>query len=264
MRRLTAGRACHPPADDPRQPSRPRPARRPHRDDGRGTVVRRRRRRPRRADRRGRWRRCRARLDRAADPGRRAAWPVGDARASGTRTSIRSSAGVGRMRCDLSGARGLDAYLGDHRGVCRRAPRRDVDPRRRLVDGRLPGRHPPPRRPRSRRAGSAGLPREPRRPHGLGQLQGARAGRRDRRHAGPRRRPHRTRRRRPAVAAPSRRERSTSSYACFPRTRPTNSSRACAWPRPSSTRWASPTGRTPASRPNQARSPTRRSPVAAS
>ena len=99
-------------------------------------------RRPRRPDRRGRWRRCRARLDRAADPGRRAARPDGDARASAMRTSIRSLPASARCAATCRRARGLDAYLADHRGVRRRPPRRDVDPRRRLVDGRFPGRHP--------------------------------------------------------------------------------------------------------------------------
>ena len=87
------------------------------------------------------------------------------------------SAGLSRLRCDLDGVHGLDAYLAIIARLCRGASRRAVDPRRRLVDGGLPGRRAAPRRPRPRRPGPAGLPGEPRRPHRLGQRPGARAGR---------------------------------------------------------------------------------------
>ena len=105
--------------------------------------------------------------------------------------------GLDELRCDLH----EDARTGALRStviddVRALAPRRGLDPRRRLVHGRLPGRHAAARGPRPHRARSPGLPDQPRRPRRVGQHARARARRGDGRDRRPGRRPHRARRRR--------------------------------------------------------------------
>ena len=96
---------------DARRRGRPRPARWPRRHDGRPPVVRGSRRGSGRADRRGRGDDADARpaSDRApassSCAGRTVTPGFGDAHVHPV------SAGVGRLRCDLTDARGLDAYL---------------------------------------------------------------------------------------------------------------------------------------------------------
>ena len=86
--------------------------------------------------------------------------------------------GLERLRCDLSEHEHPRGLPRRDRGVRRRQPGRRVDPRRRLGDAGLPGRHADRGRPRHRRAGPAGVPAQPRPPRRLGQQP--RAG--DRRH----------------------------------------------------------------------------------
>ena len=150
--------------------------------------------------------------------------------------------GLGRMRCDLPTTRG--ARTPTSRSIAAYAAAHPDEPWIRgdgwsMADfpGGIPHREDLDRVV----PGPAGLPREPRRPHGLGQ------------HAGrsswpgitaddarPGRRPDRARRRRPADRHAPRGRRRRSSSACSRRRRPRSWSPACASPRPSSTRSASP------------------------
>ena len=79
-------------------------------------------------------------------------------------------AGRNRLTVDLDGLAGTDGLRRRRRRLRRRPPGRGVDRRRRLVDGALPGRDAHQGAARRRRAGSAGLPLQPRRPRRLGQL----------------------------------------------------------------------------------------------
>ena len=136
-------------------------------------------------------------------PGRRAPRPDRDARASVTPTSIRSAAGVGRLRCDLEGAARARCLPRRDRRLRRGPPGRAVDRRRRLVDGGLPGRHP---RSRPTSTGSCRTGRSTSRA-ATATRPGSTAGRssrgRDRRRQPrPGRRAHRARRRRPPDRRP--------------------------------------------------------------
>ena len=91
-----------------------------------------------------------------------------------------------------------------HRRLRREPPRRRVDHRRRLGDGRLPGRHAARRGPRPRRPGSAGLPAEQGWPRGLGEHARPRVGRHHRGDPRPGRRPDRARPGRHADGNPAR------------------------------------------------------------
>ena len=161
--------------------------------------------RPRRSDRRGRARRGRARRWSGRGPGSSSSrgrtvtpgfqdahvHPIhGGPRPAPLRAARRPGAGRGASSSTSPLRRG--------------PPRRALDPRQRLVHGRLPGRHAVARAARPGRAGPAGLPRQPRRARRVGQHAGARARRHRPRHARPRRRPDRAR---PPTA--SRRARST-------------------------------------------------------
>ncbi len=112
--------------------------------------------------------------------------------------------GLERLRCDLSEYTTREEYLAVDRGVRRRPSRGRVDPRRRLGDAGLPGRHPAGRRPRHRGAGPAGLPAEPGPPRCVGQLEGAGARRGRPAHPGSARRSDRARRRRQPERDPPR------------------------------------------------------------
>ncbi len=70
-------------------------------------------------------------------------------------------AGVELLQCDLTGAADADDCLRIVARVRDCASRRAVDPRRRLVDGVLPRRHPDARSARSRRARPAGRAQQP-------------------------------------------------------------------------------------------------------
>ena len=101
--------------------------------------------------------------------------------------------------CNLHETGSAEDCLEEIARYAHRESRPGVDLRRRLVDGLLLRREPGQRAPRRRPARSPGLPREPRRPHGVGEQPRPRA-RRD--HGGHRRscgRPHRAQRRRRAV-----------------------------------------------------------------
>ena len=175
------------------------------------------------------------------------------------------TSGLDRLRCDLTGSRASTAYLDAIAVVRRVAPGRGVDPRQRLVDGRLPGWHRRSRRSRSDRARSARLPRElatGTRP-GSTAVALARAGitattpdprdgRIERDADGTRDRARSRRVPRVPVVRTS----------CH-RTRTRSSSRRSGSPRRSSTRSGSPTGRTRRSSPRPM-SRTRRWPTAAS
>ena len=168
-----------------------------------------------------------------------------------TPTSIRSVRASAGCAATSTASQGLDAYLEVIAAYAAAHPGRAVDPRRRLVDGGLPGRPPAPRRPRPRRPGPAGLPRERRRPHGLGQRPGARAGRHHRRQPRPGRRADRARPgRQPDRRAPGGRGVARRAAPAADRASTTWSPR-CASPRPSSIASASPTGRTPSSNPTR-------------
>ena len=126
----------------------------------------------------------------------------------------------------------------------------------------FPGGIPAPRRPGPRLAGPAGLPREPRRPHGLGQLEGARAGRRTADTPDP----ADGRIERDADGRPSgalQEGATTSSTTCSRGHARRTRRRPAAGPG-RAPRAGSPTGRTRASPPSQERSRTPRSPAAAS
>ena len=71
---------------------------------------------------------------------------------------------------------GAGPVPGNRRRVRRGQPGRRVDPRRRLVARRLPGRPPPARGPRPRLPRPPGVPAQPRRPRRMGQQRGARLG----------------------------------------------------------------------------------------
>ncbi len=112
--------------------------------------------------------------------------------------------GLERMRCDLSERATREEYLAEIRAYADTPPRPRVDPRRRLGDAGVPGRHPDRGRPRRRRARPAGVPAQPRPPRRLGQQPGPRDRRHRREHARPARRPDRARRRRPPERHPAR------------------------------------------------------------
>ena len=99
--------------------------------------------------------------------------------------------GLERLRCDLTELGTREEYVAAVREYAAAHPDRRVDPRRRLGDARVPGRHAARGRPRRRRAGPPGLPAQPRPPRRVGQQPGDR----DRRH-----RP-RTRRTRPTAGS---------------------------------------------------------------
>ena len=105
---------------------------------------------------------------------------------------------------DLGGHRGerlqperletVDEYVADHQEIRGRASGRALDHRRRLVDGGIrAGRARAQGTDRCGRAGPAGDPLQPGRPHVLGQQQGARSRRHHERDAGPAGRAHRPR-----------------------------------------------------------------------
>ena len=143
--------------------------------------------------------------------------------------------GLELTRCNLAEGGTREEYLATRPGVRRGAPRRAVDPRRRLGDGRLPGRYADRGRPRRRRARPPGVPAQPRPPRRLGEHPRARA----RRHQ-----PARAPSRRTAATsatptatrpAPCTRGRWTSSPGCCRRS-PTTSTTQRSWPaRPSCT-----------------------------
>ena len=136
------------------------------------------------SDRRGRDRRRRGRADRLGDRGGRSRREAARARVPGR---ARPPA-VERPR---------DAALQPLRGVRRAGVRADrlrvrvgepggtVGRRRWVVDGHLPGRQPAEGHPRSRGAGSTGVPDEPGRSQRMGELPRARDRGRDARHARP-------------------------------------------------------------------------------
>ena len=121
-----------------------------------------------------------------------------------------------------------DAALQPVRGLRRRgvradrvrvrvgAPGRPVGRRRRVVDGRLPGRQPAEGDPGPRGAGSAGVPDEPGRSQRVGELARARDRGRDARHARPAGRVDRPRRRRANPRGPCTRAPSSSSSGTSP------------------------------------------------
>ncbi len=119
-----------------------------------------------------------------------------------------------------------------HQEIRRRAPRRAVDQGRRLADVRVrPGRARAQGTDRRGRARPAGHPLEPRRPHDLGQQQGARAGGHHQGHEGPAGRPDRPRPEdRRAESAACRKARAASSPTRRRRTRTRRATRACATP----------------------------------
>ncbi len=176
----------------------------PGRHDGRGSQLGERPGGPRRPDRRGRAGRRGPPADRAVDPGHRVARPDGDAgvpgraRPPGPRRARDAALRPPRRRAVRAGAR-------HHRGLRAVASRRAMDPRWWLVHGRVRGRDPAARGPRPDRPGPSGLPDQSRWPRGVGELQGARAGRGHRGDLGPGRWPHRARRRRHALGHPARR-----------------------------------------------------------
>ncbi len=105
-------------------------------------------------------------------------------------------AGLDMLRCDLHDVAASSGYRRRDPRVRRDASRRRVDPRRRLVDGRLPRWHADaggPRRPSSPTARSSSPTATATR---VGQLEGAGARRHHPRHPRPARRPDRARRRR--------------------------------------------------------------------
>ena len=133
-----------------------------------------------------------------------------------------------------------------HRGVRRRPPRAAVDPRRRVGDGGVPGRHPAGRRPRRGRARPAGVPAQPRPPRGVGQQPGARArGHHERTPDPPHGRIERDADGRPTGTLHEGAMLAVSRHAPTPT--PTSTTPRCSPARPTSTRWASPAGRTPSS-----------------
>ena len=158
--------------------------------------------------------------------------------------------GLARIRCELHDARGKDAYLEIVAAYAASHP--DVE----WIQGGgwsladFPGGVAAPRGPRPRRPGPPGVPAQPRRPRRLGELEGARA----RRHHA------RTRPTRPTAASPA--TRTAPRWARSTRARWTSSSALIPPPTPADLRrgaprepalpalaWASPTGRTPGSRP---------------
>ncbi len=181
--------------DARRPPRRPRPDRGPHRHHGCCPLVGERPCRARRTDRGGRAG-CRGpTADRPVDAGHRAPRAHRDARLPGrARPSDPRRSGDAPLR--PARRRGVRAWSRRHRRLRAIASRRDVDPRWRVVHGRLRGRDAAARGPRPDRPRPSGLPDEPRRPRGVGELEGARAGRDHRGDARSRGRPHRTRPRR--------------------------------------------------------------------
>ena len=89
-------------------------------------------------------------------------------------------AGNQLRHCDLREAETAQGYADLVAAYAREHPRRGVDHRRRLVDGRVPRRHPHPGDARRSGAGPTGLPAQPRRSRRVGQQPGPRARRRRR------------------------------------------------------------------------------------
>ena len=112
------------------------------------------------------------------------------------------TAGLDRLRCDLSTASDAEALPASRRRLRRSVPRAAGHRRRRLGDGRLPGWHTVAAAARRDRRRPAGHPREPRRPRQLGQHHGAAPGRHRCLDARPERWAHRARCRRVARRAP--------------------------------------------------------------
>ena len=104
--------------------------------------------------------------------------------------------GLDLLQCALHEAGSLPEYERIIDGVRAGAPRCPVDPRRRLVDGRVPPRPSDEGRARPPRARPARVPPQPGRPRRVGEHARPRARRHHARHARPRRRTDRTRRRR--------------------------------------------------------------------
>ena len=77
--------------------------------------------------------------------------------------------GLERLRCDLSEQSTREEYLATIAAYADAHPDVRLDPRRRLGDGGLPGRHADGGRPRRGRAGPAGVPAQPRPPRRVGQ-----------------------------------------------------------------------------------------------
>ena len=151
---------------------RPRPDRRPHRHDGRRPPLGERAGRARRADRGGRDRRggrgrTSGRSTRVIDLRGRTVTPglPGRPRPPGPRRAGDAALRPARGCAVRPGYDRIEAYAAVPSG-------RALDPRRRLVHGRLRGRDAAPRGPRPDRPGSAGLPDQPRRPRRVGQHAG--------------------------------------------------------------------------------------------
>ncbi len=154
-------------------------------------------------------------------------------------------AGLARIRCELHGLHGLDDYLAAVAAYTQRQPGCRMDHGWRLVAGGLPGRPAAAGGPRPGLPGPPDLPAQPRRPRRVGQPGRARPGR----HLG-RARPTPTMAGSPAIRtaprpAPSTRGRWRSWSASSHRPRPTTSAGPRSRASGISTRWASPTGRTP-------------------
>ena len=102
-------------------------------------------------------------------------------------------AGLEALRCNLHDLPRSRRLPRRHRRLRGEPSRRGVDHGRRLVAGRLSGRHAARRGPRPRRPGPAGLPPEQRRARGLGEHARPRARRHHRGNPRPGRRPDRAR-----------------------------------------------------------------------
>ena len=216
----------------------------------------------RRADRRRRPGRGAPSLDRTAHAGRRPPRPDGHA---GLRRRPRPPGDLRPRPPALRPhrSRGPDGVPRGHRRVRRVAPGRGMDPRQWLVDGRFPGRHRRSRRSRSDRARPAGVPRDSRRAHGVGQQRGPGASRDHGHDPRSARRADRARRHGHARSARSRRLPRVPVYDVLPADTDEELVAALRLAQASSTRSGSPTGRTRRSRPRPT-SRTRRSPTAAS
>ena len=157
-----------------------------------------------RADRRGRARRPTSRRR----PARASRWSTSPAACSrpgsSTPTSTRSRAVSSGSGATCPGHEGRDGYLAAIASYAADHPEVAVDPRRRLGDAGLPGRHADRGRPRPGGGRPARLPAQPGPPRSVGQQPGARAGRGRRPDAGPAARTDRAGRRRPPDRHPPR------------------------------------------------------------
>ena len=152
------------------------------------------------------------------------------------------------LRCDLTRTRRPDRLPGDDRGLRRAPTGRGVDPRRRLVHGRLPRRHAPTRGPRRDRARTGRSSSRTATATAPGSTVAHWSWPASPATRGPRRRPDRARRRRRADRRAPRGRRWTSSRACCRTTRPAELRRALRLGQAISTRSGSRPGRTRSSR----------------